>query len=261
MSFQVAKILLIFFIFIIIIATLHFAYFNEKPIYINKHDVVSRIMRSKSKGEKMARKYNKTMNKMCKKLNKSELNAKYKNVYVINNVFSKNECDWIIYESEQYAKTNGWFKKRHDYYPTVDNNINLIDNINYYLQNKIYKEIIPLFEKHYNLQSNFLGLDEAFIVKYSCKSQSFLEKHCDFDDFSFVVVLNDDFDGGGTYFYDICSSVNPPTGSVVIFCGKNEHMGLEIQTGHRYILAGFLSYGIKQYIANKLKTNFDSYYK
>lgn len=244
----------------------YYAYYNEKPVYINKHDVVSRIMCKGSNGEKMANNYIRTINKFCKKLNKDDLDDKFKNVYIIPDVFSKDECDWIIYESEQYAQHNGWTKKRHESYPTTDNKINAIENIYYYLQNKIHRNIIPHVENQYNIKTNLLGLDEAFVVKYSCKSQSFLEKHRDHDDFSFVVVLNDDYDGGGTYFYDINEKVKASLGSVIIFCGRMEHTGIEIESGHRYIIAGFLSCGKDKYCADvnsdqTTKQKFNSYYK
>ena len=112
---------------------------------------------------------------------------------------------------------------------------------------------MPYFEKLYNLPPNFLGVDETFVVKYAIGEQEFLAKHKDGDDLSFVIVLNDDFEGGGTYFINAKDRVEAPVGSVVIFCGANEHMGVKITQGVRYILTGFLSLQGKKYCLNKTK--------
>ena len=95
------------------------------------------------------------------------------------------------------------------------------------------------------------GASPFIVVKYSIGGQTFLEPHTDGSEFSFVLKLNDDFIGGGTYFVDINKKISTSIGSAVIFCGKNKHMGLEITQGTRYILAGFLNIENKLFCENQ----------
>jgi hypothetical protein len=171
------------------------------------------------------------------------LNDTYKKVYVLEeNVLTKKECNWIIYESEVYAKKNGWTTKRHIAYPTVDNPIKNIEPINYFILNIIYTQIFPSYEKYYNIDSRFLGISDLFIVKYSVdKGMNELEYHEDGSIFSFIITLNDDFTGGGTRFINLNEDITGSVGSCVIFCGKNTHGGIKITSGTRYIIAGFLN--------------------
>ena len=51
-----------------------------------------------------------------------------KNHYILNKKFyevflSSKECDSIIQEGESYSSIYGWTTKRHDNYPTTDNQI------------------------------------------------------------------------------------------------------------------------------------------
>jgi predicted 2-oxoglutarate/Fe(II)-dependent dioxygenase YbiX len=58
---------------------------------------------------------------------------------------------------------------------------------------------------------------------------------------SFVLALNDDYEGGGTYFYDRKATIRPEAGSVLAFRGDQMlHGGEPVTQGKRYILAAFL---------------------
>lgn len=183
----------------------------------------------------------KPTSKNNKLLKPEKLAEEYKKVYILDNILSKEQCNWLIYESEEYAKKNGWTTKRHIKYPTVDNSISKIDPISYFTMNLVYTKIIPYYEKYYNIDSKYLGIQDLFVVKYSTeKGMSELEYHEDGSEFSFVIALNDEFSGGGTRFININKDVNPAVGCCSIFCGKNTHSGIKITSGTRYIITGFL---------------------
>jgi hypothetical protein len=56
-----------------------------------------------------------------------------------------------------------------------------------------------------------------------------------------VLSLNDDFEGGGTYVFNVDSTICPSTGSLVTFRGdKMLHGGNPVTRGIRYILAVFM---------------------
>jgi predicted 2-oxoglutarate/Fe(II)-dependent dioxygenase YbiX len=81
-----------------------------------------------------------------------------------------------------------------------------------------------------------------FIVKYHQDFQSELEIHKDDSFVTFNILLSDknDFEGGGTFFYDgIISNINQ--GDMIVHSGKIKHSGLAITKGTRYVLVAFIS--------------------
>lgn len=190
----------------------------------------------------------------CEQINKENLDDNLKQVYVIQDVFTEEECNYIIQCSDKYAEENGWAKSRHENYPTTDNETKNIADLAYLVENRVYSKIVPEYGHFYNIPSELLGIDETFVVKYSAEDQRLLEPHVDGCDFSFVIKLNKEYDGGNTHFLNLDKTIDCSIGSAVIFCGKNRHMGLEITSGTRYILTGFLSLGKRQF-CNNYNTN------
>ena len=186
----------------------------------------------------------------------------YKKVYTIDNIFTKTECKQIIDECELYANNKKeWTLYQRDNYYTLDNLINNIDSISNLVEHTIYTKIIPEYATKYNIPSNLLKLDknELFIIKYyngntvnietngvinnknknnNKNNNKIVGYHQDKSPFSFNIALNDEFDGGGTHFSEINHHVNNPVGSCLIFCGKNTHSGIKINTGTRYVIYG-----------------------
>ena len=58
-------------------------------------------------------------------------------------------------------------------------------------------------------------------------------------DFSAVIYLNDDYEGGKTFFNDTGYEVEPKTGKLIYFtsCKEDAHGVTEIVSGHRYSFA------------------------
>lgn len=66
-----------------------------------------------------------TINTIDNSNNKIDIQDVFYNRFIqrfsYNKLFSKNVCEWLIFESEQYAKNNGgWTTRRHESYPTTD---------------------------------------------------------------------------------------------------------------------------------------------
>lgn len=166
-------------------------------------------------------------------------------VHVVNDVFTSDECDWIIQATENFTSQFGWYKKRHDQYPATDVPLQDIPQLGF-VQKRIFDKILPAYGDLYaGIEVAQLVPFDIFINKYTPSGQAGLEKHHDQGEFSFITVLNRDFVGGGTEFTALQPPlhVNAPVGSTVIFCGQNEHSGVNIQSGIRYVIAGFLFYG------------------
>jgi hypothetical protein len=83
---------------------------------------------------------------------------------------------------------------------------------------------------------------DAFLVRYTAtESSNFLPLHYDESTHSMILALNDDFEGGGTYIYDLDQTITPNEGSLVTFAGsKVLHGGNVVIQGVRYILAVFM---------------------
>ena len=83
-----------------------------------------------------------------------------------------------------------------------------------------------------------------FLVRYDGDGQQKLAAHTDSSHISFNVLLNKDFSGGGTRFYNSLEQtfedvhLNP--GEVVINNAMVTHEGLPTTSGTRYIFVGFM---------------------
>ena len=127
-----------------------------------------------------------------------------------DNIVSNNLCDYIINESETFAKNTanninptGWTTTRHANYPTTDLKVSSIPSLAILVNNIVKYDVIPLLSKLYNINKYFVDCNDIFIVKYDAEQQAELGKHTDGSIFSFNILLNheSEFEGGGTIFY------------------------------------------------------------
>ena len=189
--------------------------------------------------------------KLCNRLYIENYNAP---VTILKNFISKSMCDSIIKEAEDYATIYEWTTDRHEHYPTTDNEVtyewNTYNRVNNYIHSKIFIEIERLF----NVDSEELGLNEMFVAKYENKGskQSSLGSHVDGSEFSFIIALNDNYEGGGTHFIKPNKSYNLNTGDCLLFSGQNTHKGVKVTSGVRYILTGFINYKSHNYCKRTL---------
>lgn len=167
-------------------------------------------------------------------------NKKYK---VVSHLLSEKICDDIIKETKGKTKKNGWFKKRHQEYPTTDipfdNTWKSYQTVKKIVEKKIYNILTNM----YKINKNKLLINEMFVVKYSMDGQRELEYHEDGSEFSFIIGLNEEYNGGGTTFEFNKDNIKLKKGSGLIFSGQNTHKGEYLKDGTRYILTGFINYG------------------
>ena len=153
------------------------------------------------------------------------------------NFLSSSECDFIIKEAEK----NEWTKKRHKYYPTIDQEVRNIPKINF-LFDRIKKKINPVIEQKYGFTN--CKLNDFFVVKYDTGKNGMnkLDIHRDTSVLNFIVTLNntEEFEGGGTIYPEFNKTFKPNKGQVFLSSGKLKHGGAEITKGKRYILIGFM---------------------
>jgi hypothetical protein len=182
---------------------------------------------------------NHPQDRICQMLYLHGENMKYT---VMEHFFDHELCDNIIQFAEQYAKKNGWTRKRHASYPTTD--IEITESCPYHsiISELVRNKIFHTITKMYPVSVEDLGITEMFIAKYEKTKQSFLEEHEDGSEFSFIVALNNEYEGGGTFFPHLNKVVKLKKGDVLIFSGQNTHSGVKVVEGKRYILTGFIHY-------------------
>jgi len=84
-----------------------------------------------------------------------------------------------------------------------------------------------------------------FFVKYeACEGgQRSVGLHRDGSSLSFNVLLNHpaEFQGGGTYFdHPLDRTIKIEQGAVLVHSGRRRHAGVEITSGQRFLLVGFI---------------------
>jgi len=99
---------------------------------------------------------------------------------------------------------SGWKKDRHDSYPTTDLNLvtdSFTPEDRAWLANKLNGRLAPLVERSFGIFRGSIRANDIFVVRYDAtKGQPNLRKHTDSSHLSFNVLLNDEFEGGGTRY-------------------------------------------------------------
>ena len=156
-------------------------------------------------------------------------------------IFTNKFCEELI---EMAEEANKWTEGRHDYYPTHDV---LLSSLGF---DEIYRKVLseflyPLAAHYYKLDGGrWLKLNaENFIIKYSMEKQGFLSLHHDQSVLSSVLTLNEDFEGGGTFFYRQQKTIVGKTGEMSLHPGmiSHRHGAKPISSGTRYVLVSFLN--------------------
>ena len=159
-------------------------------------------------------------------------------------LFKEELCAKLIEEAEA---TQSWTHKRHAFYPTTDM---LVDTFGF---EEIYMDLLDEYimdaARHvYQLQGG--GWDqgnvysENFMIRYSPEEQGHLSLHYDQSRISSNVLLNDDCEGGGTYFSRHKALAQPKgVGYATFHPGQitHKHGGMPVTKGTRYIIVSFVN--------------------
>jgi len=102
-------------------------------------------------------------------------------------------------------------------------------------------KIRPLLRKQLKLSSNRqILIHDAFVVRYDSSKQRYLPPHLDESSHSFIIALNSEFQGGGTYVHDLGFVLSPSVGGMVSFEGGSLlHSGDPVISGIRYCIVAF----------------------
>lgn len=183
------------------------------------------------------------------KYSQVDLRPAWKNIYVVEDVLTVGAAYKLMKRVEDYAKDHGWSKQRHVDYnirPTKDLSVQTVLNSTemVLLKSQIAEKLFPVFKKQYGIRPSLLRIEDLFVTKYdSTSSESGLTSHSDKNPWSFVISLNEEFEGGGTFFSRSQRVWKVPTGAAIIFHGFQPHGAYRVTSGSRFILAGFCEYG------------------
>ena len=158
-------------------------------------------------------------------------------------IFTEEFCKLIIEEAEH---RNIWTVARHEHYPTTDFVLTEIG------LNDMYERVLQ--EYGYSVAKHVWGLtgkewgenmkSENFLAKYDPKAQGHLDSHLDKSNYTITLALNEEFEGGGTWYNKQKTLIKAPTGYVCLFpMPTHKHSGRWIKKGTRYIIVSFCQRG------------------
>lgn len=156
-------------------------------------------------------------------------------------LFTNRFCEELI----QLAETKGeWTVGRHEFYPTNDMLMEAIGMQEIYT--RVIREFVaPLATWYWTLEGEGWDTveDETFIIRYKPDLQGQLSVHHDYSSYTIGVKLNDEFEGGGTFFPKYQVNAMPKrNGNAFLHPGMitHRHGGRPVYSGTRYINVSFI---------------------
>jgi len=175
------------------------------------------------------------------------------NIFFIENFFSDDECNQLIAKSEQMgyedAKIN--LHGKQVMMKTVRNNLRVLFKDEVYAE-QIWNRIKQYVPKQIGKSVAF-GLNELFrFYKYEeghrfkmHRDGSYSRNETEFSQYSFLIYLNDDFEGGETVFR-LGPRIQPKKGSALLFLHGLRHEGATLTKGTKYVLRTDIMYKLDE---------------
>lgn len=179
-----------------------------------------------------------------RKIQKMEIVKYNDNLFVIKKFLSDAVCDAMI----EKAETEGFEEAKVDFgggeqrvFKGIRNNERILykDEI---LAKAFWKKAALVLPEMYE-QSKAIGFNELFRFYKYTKGQrfkmhvdgSFVRNEKERSQYTFLMYLNDDFEGGATLFYE-GQLIQPSKGDSLVFKHELRHEGTEVKEGTKYVL-------------------------
>lgn len=163
-------------------------------------------------------------------------------LYLVEDFFTPTECDDLILWSEQkgYEDAKVQVYGKEVMLKAVRNN-SRITFVDHDLADRLWEKFKPFAVERF-ANSRVLGFNEMFrFYKYEPGQRfkrhidgSYVRNEEEASYFTFMIYLNDDFEGGHTSFQH--HEVKPKKGTALVFYHGMKHTGEEIITGTKYVL-------------------------
>ncbi len=180
-----------------------------------------------------------------------KLNILSKNIFTIDNFITIEECDNFIIKSENigYELATVETEKGHIVVEMVRNN-NRVIYMDFQLADRLWQILKPFAPTKIG-NSKAVGLNELFrFYKYQPgqefkrhRDQSFIRNEIEASYFTFMIYLNDNFEGGETIFNNL--TIQPKQGNALIFFHNLEHEGSSVKQGTKYVLRTDIMYKLE----------------
>ena len=142
--------------------------------------------------------------------------------------------DFIKKEDSEHLDNNDM-----KYEPGMTAHLKEVPEMNKYLMQYIQKNLFPIVNEKFPY---FDGrkISPPYILRYDAKKakEAQMDIHIDNEQIPVIIYLNDDFEGGGTFFPIEKKLVNGRVGDVLFYPGgvTHPHGGRKITSGIRYLL-------------------------
>jgi prolyl 4-hydroxylase len=175
-------------------------------------------------------------------------------IFVIEDFLTKTECDALILKSEQIGYEEAKVQTGNNEQSMVKG-VRNNDRILYEdtdLAIELYEKAKPFLTEDF-ASHKMIGLNEMFrFYKYSPgqrfkmhRDGSYKRNDTEKSFFTFLLYLNDDFEGGETEFQDLFM-IKPKTGNLLVFYHPYKHEGKLLVSGYKYALRSDVMYRLKE---------------
>jgi predicted 2-oxoglutarate/Fe(II)-dependent dioxygenase YbiX len=181
-----------------------------------------------------------------------QLNGLTDNIFTITGFWTKQQCIDFILKSESigYEAATVETEKGQLLLETVRNNNRVIYK-DFDLAELLWNQLQPLAPKQLG-NSVAIGLNELFrFYKYQAgqqfkkhRDQSFIRNDVEASYYTFMIYLNDNYQGGETSFDDLL--IKPQQGMALIFRHDLEHAGNPVTEGIKYVLRTDIMYRLNE---------------
>lgn len=164
------------------------------------------------------------------------------NIFTIDNFWTKQECESYISTSEGigYEPATIETERGQRIVEAVRNN-NRVIYTDRLLAAQLWLQLSPFAPAQIG-NSKAIGLNELFrFYKYQPgqefkkhRDQSFIRNETEASYYTFMIYLNDNYEGGETTFNDL--TIHPEQGLALIFLHDLEHEGSAVRQGVKYVL-------------------------
>jgi tetratricopeptide (TPR) repeat protein len=157
----------------------------------------------------------------------------------VTDLLDQEECQHVIGLAEDYFQGN-WTTQATGQYEVAGFLIREVPSVREWFLKVLRTKVFPLLEHQFpGFSADDLCVDHAYLFKYTPETGRRTDIHTDSGCLSMTISLNDDYDGGGTWFEGLENVVTMKAGQVTIRPGGLKHCGYPVTSGTRYIIGGF----------------------